>query len=193
MAQLSDGEQADLIAASRAGDLDAFGRLMQAWEPDLRLWLCRYCPPGVELDEVIHQTFIASYRSLPRFEPGRSFPAWLRGIARRELAGEHRRVVRRYRTQGFLFSDLVASAQVRTAELAVADEDHREIEALRRCLEDLGWAERSLVRYRYEEGQGIGSIAKRLDCPEGTIKKRLHRIRERLRHCLHHRLRRDDP
>jgi len=44
--------------------------------------------------------------------------------------------------------------------------------------------DRDLVRLRYAEGLTQEQVAARLDLPEGTVKVRLHRARERLRKAL---------
>jgi RNA polymerase sigma-70 factor, ECF subfamily len=61
-----------------------------------------------------------------------------------------------------------------------ADELAEEID-VRRALSRLPTQERVLLHLRYREDLKQTSIAELLDSPEGTIKVRLHRARERLR------------
>ena len=55
---------------------------------------------------------------------------------------------------------------------------------VRRALDALGVGDRRLLAARYWDDLTQGQVAVRLDLPEGTVKVRLHRIRERLREML---------
>ncbi len=52
---------------------------------------------------------------------------------------------------------------------------------LRQALADLSERERRLLEMRYEEDLTQKMIALRLGIPEGTVKVRLHRARDKLR------------
>ena len=53
--------------------------------------------------------------------------------------------------------------------------------ATRQALRALRPDERNLIRLRYVEDLTHGELARRLGMPEGTVKVRLHRARNRLR------------
>jgi RNA polymerase sigma-70 factor (ECF subfamily) len=56
-----------------------------------------------------------------------------------------------------------------------------ELADLHEALEHLSERERRLLEMRYQEDLTQGAIARRLGIPEGTVKVRLHRVREKLR------------
>jgi RNA polymerase sigma-70 factor (ECF subfamily) len=71
-------------------------------------------------------------------------------------------------------------------ELFEGAEDERvialvELSDLRAALSQLSEPERRLLEMRYEEDLTQGAIAQRLGIPEGTVKVRLHRARNKLR------------
>ena len=56
-----------------------------------------------------------------------------------------------------------------------------ELADLHAALDLLGERDRRLLEMKYEEDLTQGMIARRLGIPEGTVKVRLHRAREKLR------------
>jgi RNA polymerase sigma-70 factor (ECF subfamily) len=73
-----------------------------------------------------------------------------------------------------------------TIELQEGAEDEQVVAAvesadLREALADLSDRERRLLEMRYEEDLTQKMIALRLGIPEGTVKVRLHRVRDKLR------------
>lgn len=61
---------------------------------------------------------------------------------------------------------------------------HREAEALRRCLETLAPARRSLIRAAFLDGLSHQDLAARLKAPLGTVKSWIRRSLAALRECL---------
>lgn len=55
---------------------------------------------------------------------------------------------------------------------------------LHAALNRLDERDRQLVRLRYDEDLTQEAIAKRLGIPEGTVKVRLHRVRDKLRQAM---------
>ena len=55
-----------------------------------------------------------------------------------------------------------------------------ELADLHEALEHLSERERRLLEMRYQEDLTQGAIALRLGIPEGTVKVRLHRVRQKL-------------
>lgn len=96
---------------------------------------------------------------------------WLATIARNEAFRQHARV---------------RPEPTPTIELQEGAEDSRMVAAaecadLHEALERLNDCERRLVELRYEEDLTHPAIADRLGIPEGTVKVRLHRVRNKLR------------
>ncbi len=175
-----DRSLAVAVDASRRGNLQAYARVVAICEPFLRAWLAPRCPPGIEVDEIAHRSFIVAFERLHSFAHGASFRAWLLGIARRELAAERRAAARALRQRGLLLSAQMAELAARSD----AGPPAAALQALRHCLRQLDSETRVLVRQRYEEERALAAIADCQGKPLGTIKKRLYTVREWLRRCV---------
>jgi RNA polymerase sigma-70 factor (ECF subfamily) len=78
---------------------------------------------------------------------------------------------------------------VETVESFEAAEDEAVIATVERAdlhaaLSRLDERDRQLVQLRYQEDLTQEAIAKRLGIPEGTVKVRLHRVRDKLRQAM---------
>ena len=75
---------ATLARRSRAGDLDAFARLMERHQQPVFHFLLYRCGNRQDAEDVAQTTFLAAFRALDRFDERRSFTTWLFTIARRQ-------------------------------------------------------------------------------------------------------------
>jgi RNA polymerase sigma-70 factor (ECF subfamily) len=96
---------------------------------------------------------------------------WLAAIVRNEAFRQHARV---------------RPDPTATLEFREGAEDERVLKAveladLHEAMEHLSERERRLLEMRYQEDLTQGAIAVRLGIPEGTVKVRLHRARQKLR------------
>jgi RNA polymerase sigma-70 factor, ECF subfamily len=84
----------------------------------------------------------------------------------------------------------VRARELPEASASEASAEDRGIEQLvsqaatRQALQRLPPADRTLLLLRYAEDLTQPEVARRLDLPEGTVKVRLHRVRQRLRQAL---------
>src|ERR1700747_5620 len=82
----------ELIERARAGDEDAFARLVSAHANRVYGALRRFGLDAGEADEVAQEVFLRAWRGLPRFEGRARFSTWLYRIAFNEA---QRRLARR--------------------------------------------------------------------------------------------------
>jgi DNA-directed RNA polymerase specialized sigma24 family protein len=78
---LNSGDDGSLLAAARAGDEDAFGRLASRHRPGLELYclLMLGCPHHA--DEAVCETLLRGWRGLDRVAPSVSARIWLHRLA----------------------------------------------------------------------------------------------------------------
>jgi RNA polymerase sigma-70 factor (ECF subfamily) len=76
------------------GDPAAFETLYRHFEPEVRTWVLRIVRDGAAADEVLVEAFWRAYRGRARFDPSRSFGAWMRSVAN-HAALDHLKRVRR--------------------------------------------------------------------------------------------------
>lgn len=176
-ADVDDASQA--IAAVRAGDAEAYARVVAAHDDALRGFLARRCPDAATLEEVWHDAFVTAYRRLAAFDPARAtFGAWVKGIARNLLARRLRERARAPRAAERLAWGLAARA------LDQAEDEDPDLEALRRCLARLPAERQALVERRYRDGLAVETLAAELGRTATWVTTTLQRVRDALRACL---------
>src|SRR6266542_4290729 len=92
--QMTDDE---LVAAARAGDESAFGRLFERHRRLVSRLGYRFFPRRDQVEEIIQESFIKAYFALDDYQGGneKSFVSWLARIAVRTCYDELRRARRR--------------------------------------------------------------------------------------------------
>lgn len=178
-----------LIQSAQKGDLEAFNRLVLAYQDMIYTHTYRMLGDEAEADDAAQETFISAYRSLSTFRGG-SFRAWLLRIASNQCYDELRRKKRRPTTPlEPLNSEDEELESVRwltdpgdTPEEAATKKALSE--AIQHCLDELPVDFRSVVAMVDIQGLDYQDAAKALAVPVGTIKSRLARARLRLQDCL---------
>jgi len=182
-------DEAALIQFARGGDLDAFNRLVLAYQDIVYSQAYRMMGEQEAADDAAQEAFISAFRNLSSYRGG-SFKAWLLRIVTNACYDELRRRKRRP-----------------TTPLEPVDEDEEEIEspswmadpsespeealsraelgrALQRCLGDLPDEFRAVVVLVDLQGMDYTEAAQVIGTPLGTVKSRLARARLRMRDCL---------
>jgi RNA polymerase sigma-70 factor (ECF subfamily) len=72
----------DLARQSQAGDLAAFEELVHRYENRIYSFVFQSCGHEVDAREVTQDTFVRAFEAMAKFDPSRSFAAWLFTIAR---------------------------------------------------------------------------------------------------------------
>jgi len=92
-----DRLDAELARAAAGGDERAYAELVRRHKDALYRLLRRYVGDADEAYEAAHDAFIAAWSALGRYDPNRSFAAWLKTIAINKARDRGRRLaVRRF-------------------------------------------------------------------------------------------------
>ncbi|GAB4453723.1 MAG: sigma-70 family RNA polymerase sigma factor [Anaerolineales bacterium] len=178
-----------LIADATQGDLDAFNRLVLAYQDLAFHQAYRMMGDPDSAADAVQEAFISAYTKLSTYRGG-SFKAWLMRIVTNACYDELRRRKRRPTTplEPLTNDDEEIESPRWMTDPGETPEDRAERmqlnHAIQECLNDLSPDFRAVVAlvdvqgYDYEEASGI------LSAPLGTIKSRLARARARLRDCL---------
>ena len=131
----------------------------------------RYASNPGEAEDIAQDALLRAWRRRSTLRDPASRNYWLPTIVRNEAFRQHARV-RPDPTATIEFSEGAEDEQV-LAAVELAD--------LHDALALLSERDRRLLEMKYEEDLTQASIARRLGIPEGTVKVRLHRARNKLR------------
>jgi RNA polymerase sigma-70 factor (ECF subfamily) len=184
-------DETALIQSARAGDLNAFNRLVLAYQ-DLAFNLAARMlsdPDGAA--DVTQTAFLSAYRNLDSFRGG-SFKAWVMRMVTNACYDELRRNKRRPTTplEPLDEDDDEIESPTWLADDAPSPEERliqTELEnAIQHCLNGLDTEFRAVVVMVDLQGMDYLEVSGALSKPLGTIKSRLARARLKLRDCLQH-------
>ncbi len=169
-----------LVTRAQRGDRDAYGELSEQFRPSVyAMALSRLRDPN-EAQELTQDVLVHAYVKLGQLRHPAAFPGWLRQITARMAVN---RVVRR-RATGYGGDELLDSAPARTASPVENLISREQAEQVREGLDRLNTMDRETLVAFYFRGQSLDQISREVDAPIGTIKRRLHVARNRLRRHL---------
>ena len=174
----------ELLLLAQAGDRKAFEELVIKHQRLIFTLVYRITMDVEEARDIVQETFLRAYSSLPRLKPELNVRAWLSRVAT-NLAIDHIRRRQRWwavRTQQEQES---VSRQHRQAHMERRHSKDMELrEALRAALVQLSKQQRAVFVLKHCQGLRISEIADELDCSEGTVKTHLFRALRSLRELL---------
>lgn len=162
---------AQLVAAARAGDRDAFGQLVEPWlAPALGASIV-ITRSHADAADAVQDALAAAWQGLDHLRDPEAFPAWFRThVVRTAL-----RVARR---RGRVVElDLVRS----DATMGEGLEHALDRRLLGRAYDRLSPEDRTLLTLRYLWDLPVAEVGDVLGIPAGTVKSRTHAAIDRLR------------
>jgi RNA polymerase sigma-70 factor (ECF subfamily) len=185
-------EEADLIAAARRGDLDAFNRLVLVHQTMAYNLAWRITGDGEAAADATQEAFLSAYRKLSSYRGG-SFRGWLLRIVTNACYDELRRRKRRpAESLEALEEESATGDGIRAADVLSSRDDDPEraaeraemTRAIERCLGRLPEDFRMVVVLADVLALDYQEVAAAMGSPVGTVRSRLARARARLRECL---------
>jgi RNA polymerase sigma-70 factor (ECF subfamily) len=173
-------EVTELVRLAQAGDRTAFGELVTRFEAAVFAMALARVRDAVEAQELAQEVFVHAMRKLPQLRDPRCFAGWLRRITARMAIN---RLTRRGPIRGAEPEMLEAVEAVTTGplETMVRAEQRAELLAGLRRLKPL---DRAALEAFYLRGQSLKQMSRAFAAPVGTIKRRLHVARLRLKAVL---------
>jgi RNA polymerase sigma-70 factor (ECF subfamily) len=175
-----------LILDTLAGDLDAFGVIVQRYQDRLFQAVYRRLENAEDSQDVVQEAFLSAYQSLDSFKGDAQFFTWLYRIALNTAISLKRK------QRVALRLDLGSEAggpidPPDTSNVSRPDHGMEQVEReqrVRRALDRLSPEHRAVLVMKDMEGQKYETMAEILEVPVGTIRSRLHRARLELRGLL---------
>ena len=172
----AENPTAEAVRAAQCGDRQAFGRLIEDYEPAVYATVFRRLGNHAEAQELCQDVFIQAMRKLGQLDDPRCFGGWIRAIAARMAINYAvRRGPRMSGDREVLENGCIERRTPLAAILAREREDQ-----VRRGLGKLRAMDRETLEAFYFEGSSLVEMSRKFETPVGTIKRRLHVARKRL-------------
>jgi RNA polymerase sigma-70 factor (ECF subfamily) len=176
---LEDGEIIRRCLNGQPGMMDL---LVDRYKTDLYSFCVRLANNGPDADDLFQDTWVKAMKKLESYNPQHSFRPWLFAICAngyRDLYRWRKRWWRRARSLGRAREDEGIEDPAPSPEARAAAREGAL--AVRKALDRLEDALRLPILLHYFQDFSVAEIAVAMDIPEGTVKTRLLRGREKLK------------
>jgi RNA polymerase sigma-70 factor, ECF subfamily len=199
-------DEAEIVAALRAGSEDAFMWLVDAYGPAMLRVAGTYVPSRAVAEEVVQETWLAVLEGISRFEGRSSLRTWIFRILM------NRAITRGRRERRSVPFSSVAGPELEPGETAVDPSrflppEHRwaghwsaaprrwdlpedrlvgkeTLQVLRESIAELPPAQRAVITLRDVQGWSSAEVGNVLDVSETNQRVLLHRARSKVRRAL---------
>lgn len=169
-------EEARLIADARAGDLHAYGRLVDANQAAVRAFLRRLVGNAADAEDLAQEAFTRSWEVLERFNGASRLRTFICGVAFQYWRRARRTASRRQAREAAYAQDADADHEPQARAAARI--------ALRRAMDELPHDQRAALALCLGQEFTHAEAAEALNLPLGTVKSHVARGRARLQAAL---------
>jgi RNA polymerase sigma-70 factor (ECF subfamily) len=176
MTPTSPGDE-DAADAQRvlAGDVGAFGGIVQRWQRRLINLAWRFCRDRSTAEDMAQEAFVRAFRALHTFRGESAFSTWMMTVAMNSYRSW-------LRDQGPMPAQVDLERTVARERDALASlEQEERASAVRNMVRTLPPRYREAIVLYYFEEMNLAETARILGIAEGTLKARLHRGRALLK------------
>jgi RNA polymerase sigma-70 factor (ECF subfamily) len=163
-----------------AGDVQAFEGIVRRWQGPIVNMAWRYCRDRSRAEDLAQEAFLRAWRALAQWRRESSFSTWFFALA----ANLFRSELKRFPTVTVPLD--AAPEPARPAAQHHAMEMQNSSESVRRAVLALPQRYREPVILYYFHEMDLGSAARTMGLPEGTLKARLSRARALLQRRFPH-------
>jgi RNA polymerase sigma-70 factor (ECF subfamily) len=168
---------ADLVLRAQDGDRDAFGQLVEQFQPTVYSIAQRRLGNASEALELTQEVFLHALRRIHQLREPERFAGWLRQMAVRMAINQATRRVAPTAVE----NSVLEGACERTGQPLDELIRRERAERLWAAMGRLRALDRETLIAFYVRGLSLVEMAEELMVPLGTIKRRLHTARKRLR------------
>lgn len=169
------------VTAAQSGDREAFGELAREYESNVFNVVMKRLRNTAEAHEVTQEVFLRAMRKISQLREPHRFIGWLLRIAVRLSINRATRRPQESTCSPEVFSMVGQKDPSEPWESLLRDE---RAEQLRNGIDRLPDLDRKTLIAFYFEGQTLKEMSDHFASPIGTIKRRLHTARHRLREQL---------
>jgi RNA polymerase sigma-70 factor, ECF subfamily len=170
-------ELALLVKRAQRGDRDAFGSLVEQFQPTVYAIALRRLGNASDALELTQDVFLHVLERITQLREPERFAGWLRQVAVRMAIN---RATRRVAPPS-VETGILEGASMQSDEPLDQLIDRERAERVGAALAKLKSLDREALDAFYIRGHSLIEIAEMLDVPLGTVKRRLHTARKRLK------------
>lgn len=174
---MEDTRLITLVQLARSGDREAFGELVTEFDSTVFAITLRRLRNRSEAREVTQEVFLRAMRKIHQLREPERFIGWLKRIAVRLSINRAVRKPREVMAEPQTFDARKTSPDAPLDNVLEGERAHQ----VRGGLDKLRPLDRETLVAFYFQGQSLKEMSSRFDSPIGTIKRRLHTARNRLR------------
>ncbi len=175
-----DGIEAALVRRLKSGDLGALGEAYDAHHAHVRAFARRLLGDDVVAEDMVQDTFVALPGAITRFRGQSSLRTFVVSIALNHARNHLRAAKRRRAMQGRFESEPPASSRSPEDQVGAG----QLVASLTRALDALPLEQRVAIVLCEMEGRTSTEAAQIVGVPEGTIRTRSFRAKQKLREAL---------
>ncbi|MCM8533831.1 MAG: sigma-70 family RNA polymerase sigma factor [Lentisphaeraceae bacterium] len=173
-------EDDEIIKKVLNGEYETYSQLVTKYNLEVVKVVSAMLYSYQEIDDLVQKTFIEAYNKLDRFEAGRDFGKWAKGIAR-NMVKAHLRTSSRSDKHIRVYQEW-SSSQLEGDDCL--DTLQKKYSALEKCFDKVSDSNRSIMELKYRKRLSIQAIADELNRSLDGITKALSRTRAELRTCV---------
>ncbi len=169
-----------LVERAKVGDREAYGELVTRFQSSVYAMALARVRNPLEAQELAQEVFVHAMKKLPQLRDARCFAGWLRKITARMA-------INRLTRRGPLFGadpELLDAVEGYERSPEAALEVGEAVGQLKAGLARLKPLDRQTLEAFYLRGRSLKQMSREFEVPTGTIKRRLHVARQRLKEVL---------
>ena len=174
----------DLVKSSLEGDLGAFDEIVRRHQTMITRCLFRFCPYQADLEDLVQDTFIKSFRKLGSWQATAPFENWLRKIAYNTGYDYFRKNSRNPASISTNNAEESELALERLSERSDIRRDYEMSEQAQKALALLRDEDRYLLTLQYLEDLPLAEIAAQMGWGLSKTKVKSFRARKKLKQLL---------
>lgn len=183
---MDEPEDRQLVSEAKAGNLEAFGLLVERYQSRLYQLVRRFIRSHEDADDLIQETWMQTFRALPSFREEADFYTWVYRIALNLTINFLRKEKKEKQKESF--EEWKRRQRERVGNKLIASEESPDLFELREKIEEaiqaLPLPYRSTLILVTQEGLNYRQAAEILGCSENTIAWRMFKARQWLQKKL---------
>ncbi len=169
-----------LVDKAKTGDRMAYGELVERFQNSVYAMAIARVRDPVEAQELVQEVFVHAMRKLPQLRDARCFAGWLRQILARMAINRATRKGPVFGTEPEFLDGVEGDFRAPDEQMVLAEEKA----GLHAGLKKLKTLDRETLEAFYLRGRSLKQMAREFETPVGTIKRRLHVARARLKDVM---------